>query len=107
MNILHSSFKRFVPNLKEIWSFIDSIVTGKRFRKDPCNTSCENTIARVITSVAFQKTDSYASTHREENISEIFNSPLVQSIREKHAKIEKNSDFEWEDMRNQDSEMVF
>jgi len=38
---------------------------------------------------------------------EIFNSQLVQSIREKHANIEKISDFEWEDMENQDPEDVF
>ncbi len=38
---------------------------------------------------------------------EIFNSQLVQSIREKHANIEKISDYEWEDMKKQDSEDVF
>lgn len=106
-NIPHSSFKRFVG---EIWPFIIrivSIVTGKRFRKDLCSNSRENTIDRVITSIAFQKTDSDAGSHREENISEIFNSPLVRSIREKHANIEKNSDFVCEDMENQDSEVVF
>jgi bifunctional DNA-binding transcriptional regulator/antitoxin component of YhaV-PrlF toxin-antitoxin module len=30
-------------------------------------------------------------------------SSLVRSIRKKHANIEKISDFEWEDMENQDS----
>jgi hypothetical protein len=38
---------------------------------------------------------------------QIFNSPLVQSIRENHANIEKISDYEWQDMENQDPEDVF
>jgi hypothetical protein len=38
---------------------------------------------------------------------EIFGSPLVQNIRQKHATIEKISDYDWEDMENQDPEDVF
>jgi hypothetical protein len=38
---------------------------------------------------------------------EIFDSPLVQSIRQKHATIEKISEYVWEDMENQDPEDVF
>jgi len=38
---------------------------------------------------------------------EIFNSLLVQSIRENHANTEKISDFEWEDIEHQDSGDVF
>jgi hypothetical protein len=91
MNIRHSSFKRFA---EEIWSFIRRI--GKRFRKDlNYATSCGNT-----------NLDSDSSSERKENISEIFDSLLVQSIRETSANIEKISDFEWEDMENQDSEDV-
>ena len=36
---------------------------------------------------------------------EIFDSPLVQSIRQKHATIKKISDSVWEDMENQDPGM--
>ncbi|MGA9154830.1 MAG: hypothetical protein WBZ36_29955 [Candidatus Nitrosopolaris sp.] len=89
MNYTHSSFKRFVPNSKEIWPFvirIISIVAGKTYWKDLCHTS---------------------GSDSEEKISEIFNSPLVQSIRETSANIEKISDFEWEDMENEDPGDVF
>jgi len=90
MNIPHSSFKPFA---EEIWSFIRRI--GKRFTKDlNYTTSCGNT-----------NLDSDSSSERKENISEIFDSLLVQSIREKHANNEKISDCE--DMESQDPEDVF
>ncbi len=38
---------------------------------------------------------------------EVFNSPLVQSIRENHANIEKIASYEWEDMENQNAGDVF
>jgi hypothetical protein len=38
---------------------------------------------------------------------ETFETPLFQSIRENHANIEKISDYEWEDMENQDPGDVF
>jgi hypothetical protein len=104
MNYTHSSFKRFVPISKEIWLFvirIISIVAGKKFR------SCENRID-LNASVAIQKrTDSDSGSHGEEKISEILYSPLVQSIRENHANIEKIASYEWEDMENQDPGDVF
>ncbi|MGC2575781.1 MAG: hypothetical protein WA364_30110 [Candidatus Nitrosopolaris sp.] len=62
----------------------------------------------MITSVAFQKgTHRNTASRIEEDISEIFTSPLVQSIRKKHANIEKIASYEWEDIENQDSEDVF
>jgi hypothetical protein len=84
----HSSFKRFA---EEIWPFIIriiGIVTGKRFR------SCENRIG-LTALVAIQKRIERGSA---ENISEIFYSLLFQSIIEKHANIEKISNYESEDI---------
>ncbi|MGB6532363.1 MAG: hypothetical protein WBF33_30035 [Candidatus Nitrosopolaris sp.] len=107
MNIIHYSFKPFVPRLKEIWSFIIriiSIITGKRFRK--VTASSENRIDPLsgCRTSHVEMTDSDNSSDRDD---EIFNSPLVQSIREPSANIEKISDYEWEDMQNQDPGDVF
>jgi hypothetical protein len=46
-------------------------------------------------------------SHDMQRKAEIFYSPLVQSIREPSANIEKISDFEWEDIENQDPGDVF
>ena len=58
-----------------------------------------------------QDTDSEKATleynHADNRFNEIFNSRLVQSIREATANIEKISSFECEDMENQDPEDVF
>jgi hypothetical protein len=109
MNSTHSSFKRFVPRPKEIWSFIIRIIstiTGKRFRKVLCYTaSFENRIEPLRDRPSHvEMTDSDSSSDRDD---EIFDSPLVQTIREKHANIENIVSFEWEDIENQDSEDVF
>ncbi|HXX95587.1 MAG TPA: hypothetical protein VEL11_00520 [Candidatus Bathyarchaeia archaeon] len=110
MNTIHSSFKRFVPNWKATWLFIVriiSIITGKRFRKIPCFTaSSENRIHPLSCGrrAHVGMTVSDSSSDRDD---EIFNSLLVQSIRENHANTEKISDFEWEDIEHQDSGDVF
>ncbi|MGC2572158.1 MAG: hypothetical protein WA364_11660 [Candidatus Nitrosopolaris sp.] len=103
----HSSFKRFVPRPKEIWSFIVSIISiisGKRFGKVLCYTaSSENRIgpSRISRPPPVEMTDTDNSSD------EIFNHLLVRSIRENHANTEKISDFEWEDIEHQDSGDVF
>jgi hypothetical protein len=108
MKIIHYSFKRFVPRLKEIWSFIIrivSIITGKRFslcftassedRIDPSSGGRPSNVGM---------TESDSGSDRGD---EIFYSLLVQSIREPSANIEKIASYEWEDMENQDPEDVF
>jgi hypothetical protein len=107
MYSIHSSFKRFVPRLNEIWLFIVnivSIITGKRFRKVLCCTaSSENRIDPL----SGDRPSPVEMTDSSDRDDEIFDSPLVQSIRQKHATIEKISDYMWEDMENQDPEDVF
>jgi hypothetical protein len=104
MNTRHSSFIRFVANWKATWLFIVhiiSIATSKRFRKTPhFIASSEDRIDHSSVS----RLPHVSSSNRED---EIFNSQLVQSIRETSANIEKISDYEWEDMENQDPEDVF
>ena len=93
------------PRPKEIWWFIISIITGKRFSL--CFTaSSENRIDPLsdYRTSHVEMTDSDNSSDRD---AEIFSSRLVQSIREATANIEKISNFEWEDMENQDYGDVF
>ena len=78
-------------------------MTSKRFRK--VTASSENRIDPLsgCRPSNVEMTDSDNSSDRDD---EIF-TPLVKSIREKHANIEKISDYEYEDMENQDSGHVF
>jgi hypothetical protein len=67
------------------------------------NTSVENGCSRIDSSSG----DDVEMADSSDRDDEIFDSPLVQSIRQKHATIEKISDYVWEDMKNQDPEDVF
>lgn len=110
MDSIHSSFKRVVLNWKATRLFIVhiiSIVTGKRLEELPrFIASSENRLdpSSVSRLPSVEMTDSDNSSDRDD---EIFNSLLVQSIRENHANTEKISDFEWKDIEHQDSGDVF
>jgi hypothetical protein len=70
------------------------------------NTSVENGCSR-IDPLSGGEPSPVKIADSSDRDDEIFNSPLVQSIRQKHATIEIISDYEYEDMKNQDPEDVF
>jgi len=70
------------------------------------NTSVENGCSR-INSLSGDRSSPVEMADSSDRDDEIFNSPLVQSIRQKHATIKKISNSVWEDMENQDPEDVF